>query len=81
MEVRRSPMTQDKKKEAAFFDEVAAAQQYNVFTETSNRKLIRTLLEFSGLRPGTRVADLGCGAGTFTKLLQREGFECVGTAT
>ena len=71
-------MQQDKQKEIAFFDGHAAADAYDVFTPDSNARLIDAFRRLSGLPAGARVADLGCGSGVFTQLLQRAGYDCVG---
>jgi ubiquinone/menaquinone biosynthesis C-methylase UbiE len=69
---------QDKQKEIAFFDGHAAADAYDVFTPESNVRLITTCVRLAELKPGARVADLGCGSGVFTELLHRQGFDAVG---
>lgn len=69
---------QDKQKEIEFFDDHASSQQYDVFSEESSRKLIQTCLEGTGLRPGMRIADLGCGSGVFTNILSSMGFAVTG---
>ena len=69
---------QDKAKEIAFFDRHAAADDYNVFTPASNARLIDRFARVTGLKPGARVADLGCGSGVFSDLLQQAGFKVVG---
>jgi len=69
---------QDKEKEIAFFDRHAAADDYDVFTPQSSARLIDAFVKLTGLPPGARVIDLGCGSGTFTALLARAGFDCVG---
>ena len=69
---------QDKQKEIAFFDRHAAADDYDVFTPQSSTRLIDAFVKLTGLPPGARVIDLGCGSGTFTALLARAGFDCVG---
>jgi len=69
---------QDKQKEIAFFDGHAAADDYNVFTPAGSQRVIDAFVALSGLRPSARVADLGCGSGTFTTLLKAAGFDCVG---
>jgi ubiquinone/menaquinone biosynthesis C-methylase UbiE len=71
-------VSQDKQQEIAFFDGHAAADDYNVFTPEASARLIDAFVELSGLAPGARVADLGCGSGTFTALLARRGYDCVG---
>jgi len=69
---------QDKQKEIAFFDGHAAADDYDVFTPQSSARLVDAFVKLTGLPPGARVIDLGCGSGTFTALLARHGFDCVG---
>jgi ubiquinone/menaquinone biosynthesis C-methylase UbiE len=70
--------TQDKQKEIAFFDRHADADDYNVFTPDATARLIGAFVQLTGLQPGARVADLGCGSGAFTTLLARAGYDCVG---
>src|SRR5262245_19513049 len=69
---------QDKQKEIAFFDGHAAADDYDVFTPQSSARLVDAFVKLTELQPGARVIDLGCGSGTFTALLARAGFDCVG---
>ena len=69
---------QDKQKEIAFFDAHAAADAYDVFTPEASARLVDAFVRLSGLAPGARVADLGCGSGAFTHLLARRGYACVG---
>jgi ubiquinone/menaquinone biosynthesis C-methylase UbiE len=70
--------TQDKEKEIAFFDGHAAADDYDVFTPQASTRLAEAFVNLTGLKPGARVIDLGCGSGTFTALLARAGYDCVG---
>jgi ubiquinone/menaquinone biosynthesis C-methylase UbiE len=70
--------TQDKQKEIAFFDGHAAADDYDVFTPQASTRLAEAFVNLTGLKPGARVIDLGCGSGTFTALLARAGYDCVG---
>lgn len=69
---------QDKKKEIAFFDAHAASDDYDVFTPQSNAQLIDAFKRLTNLPAGARVADLGCGSGAFTHLLQGVGYQAVG---
>src|SRR5712692_8577804 len=69
---------QDKQKEIAFFDGHAAADEYDVFTPEASARLVDAFVQLSRLKPGARVADLGCGSGAFTHLLKRAGYDCVG---
>ena len=70
--------TQDKHKEIAFFDGHAAADDYDVFTPQASARIVDAFVRLSGLKPPARVVDLGCGSGTFTALLARAGYDCVG---
>jgi ubiquinone/menaquinone biosynthesis C-methylase UbiE len=70
--------TQDKQKEIAFFDGHAAADDYDVFAPEASARLVEAFVRLTGLKPGARVADLGCGSGAFTALLARAGYVCVG---
>ena len=69
---------QDKRKEIAFFDAHAASDEYDVFTPQANARLTDAFVRLSGLLPGARVADLGCGSGVFTELLRQHGYASVG---
>ncbi len=69
---------QDKQKEIAFFDGHAADDDYDVFAPEASTRLVDTFIELSRLKSGARVADLGCGSGTFTARLERAGYDCVG---
>lgn len=69
---------QDKRNEIAFFDAHAAADDYNVFSESANARLIDSFVRLTGLAPGARVIDLGCGSGIFTYLLGQRGYDVAG---
>ncbi|MGC1467496.1 MAG: class I SAM-dependent methyltransferase [Pseudolabrys sp.] len=70
--------SQNKEREIAFFDSHGAVDAYDVFTPASNERLIDAFAQLSGLAPGARVVDLGCGSGVFTDALQRRGYRCTG---
>jgi ubiquinone/menaquinone biosynthesis C-methylase UbiE len=69
---------QNKQKEIAFFDSYAANNAYDVFAPEATLRLIDQFVRLSTLPPGARVIDLGCGSGTFTDLLRKAGYDCVG---
>ena len=69
---------QDKQEEITFFDSHAAVDGYDVFTPESNLRLVTACMRLARLKPGARVADLGCGSGVFTDLLGKQGYHAVG---
>ncbi len=69
---------QDKQKEIRFFDAHAAADDYNVFSDAANARLIDGFVRLTGLESGAKVIDLGCGSGIFTYLLSARGFKVAG---
>lgn len=71
-------MLQDKQKEVDFFDNLASSQEYNVFSDLANQKIINTVVKLLQLSSGAQIVDLGCGSGIFTQLLQQRGYRCVG---
>jgi len=60
---------QNKSKEKNFFDTFSDAREYDVFTSYGYKALIRNYLKLIRIpvTPKTRVIDLGCGTGAFTK--------------
>lgn len=69
---------QDKPKERDFFNAHADAGSYDVFTPESNMRLIEIYMRLASIKPGAKIADLGCGSGVFSGLLQQRGFVSVG---
>jgi ubiquinone/menaquinone biosynthesis C-methylase UbiE len=69
---------QDKSKEIEFFNRHAATDNYNVFSEQANARLIDSFVRLTQLGTGARVADLGCGSGVFTNILAQRGFDAQG---
>jgi ubiquinone/menaquinone biosynthesis C-methylase UbiE len=69
---------QDKAKEVAFFDRFAEADNYDVFLPRAKARIIDAVVRLSGLKPGARFADIGCGSGAFTELLAERGFHAIG---
>lgn len=74
----KMPLSQNKESEIAFFDSYAAADAYDVFTPATNEYLIDAFVRLSGLPPGARVVDLGCGSGVFTNVLHQRGYRSSG---
>lgn len=60
---------QNKFEEKEFFDRWAKSREYDVFTSSGYRAIIREFLNLIGnrLSKGCRAIDLGCGTGAFTK--------------
>jgi ubiquinone/menaquinone biosynthesis C-methylase UbiE len=69
---------QNKAKEIAFFDQHAAADSYDVFMPQAKARILDAFARLSGLPPGARIADIGCGTGAFTVLLQERGYQPTG---
>jgi ubiquinone/menaquinone biosynthesis C-methylase UbiE len=69
---------QDKAKEVAFFDRFAVADDYDVFLPKAKERIISAFVRLSGLPPGSRVLDVGCGSGAFTQLLHKRGYQTSG---
>lgn len=71
-------MRQNKTKELEFFDNLGEDQEYNVFTDEANEKIIDMIIKL--LKPShySPLVDLGCGSGIFTQMLASRGFECIG---
>lgn len=71
---------QNKNAEIQFFNDFAIDEgDYNVFTEETKRKIIRTCVQLGSFQAGDLVTDLGSGSGAFTALLQHDhGIEAIG---
>lgn len=70
--------SQNKSSEIAFFDGHGASNAYDVFTPETNQRLIDIFVRLSELPRGARIADLGCGSGVFTNILEQRGYRCTG---
>ena len=79
VECARHLKKQDKAKEIEFFERHANHDaEYNVFSEDSSERLLEVCLKLGDLKSPARVADLGCGTGTFSALLSKKGFDVTG---
>ena len=76
MEPIKPMATQNKSKEIEFFD--AVKDEYDVFLPESKARIIDAFQRLSELPAGSKVADLGCGSGTFSALLHEAGYEVTG---
>jgi ubiquinone/menaquinone biosynthesis C-methylase UbiE len=68
--------SQNKAKEIEFFD--ATNDEYDVFLPASKARIIAAFRRLTGLPAGAKVADIGCGSGTFSALLGDAGYEVTG---
>jgi ubiquinone/menaquinone biosynthesis C-methylase UbiE len=73
-----APLSQNKDREIAFFDSHGASNAYDVFTPETNERLIDIFVRLTCLKPGSRIADLGCGSGVFSHALRQRGYDCTG---
>ena len=71
-------MQQNKKLEISFFSKYAENDDYNVFTEKTNDKIIDFFIFLGKLHNGMVIADLGCGSGAFTNVLYQRGYKVTG---
>ncbi|MBL7071555.1 MAG: methyltransferase domain-containing protein [Candidatus Omnitrophica bacterium] len=63
--------SQDKVSEAAFFDGIAEAGEYDALTQRAYDRLVLFFERFIKPEPGEKLIDLGCGTGAFTKELKK----------
>lgn len=69
-------VAQDRRKEVEFFDHHAEeAEEYNVFTDETNQRLVQACIDCTGIRPGQRILDIGCGSGIFSHWLAQRGLK------
>ena len=71
-------LKQNKSKEVDFFDRHALQDDYNVFTDEANRRIVDAFLKYTSLQKGALVSDIGCGSGVFTNLLSEKGLMVCG---
>ncbi|HLA43885.1 MAG TPA: class I SAM-dependent methyltransferase [Aggregatilineales bacterium] len=69
-------MSQDKRAEIQFFDHFE--ETYDVFTPASKARIIDMAVSKGHFQRGQIIADLGCGAGVFTKELHERGLQVFG---
>jgi ubiquinone/menaquinone biosynthesis C-methylase UbiE len=71
-------MSQDKRKEIAFFDGHAASFEYNVFIDSANEKIVDKVESMLSLPKGSSILDIGCGSGIFGSILEARGYHLFG---
>lgn len=69
---------QDKQAEKTFFDQLAAASEYDVFDERGYERLLSEFSQVTRFSPGETFLDVGCGTGAFTSRLADLGLGGVG---
>ena len=74
----QNKFSQNKSSEIAFFDSHGASGAYDVFCPDTNERLLGAFARLTGLPPGARVVDLGCGSGVFTDVLRAGGYRSTG---
>ncbi len=76
--LERNLLSQNKRHEIDFFTNYANADQYNVFTDQANERIIDACIMHGRFQPGMLVVDIGCGSGVFTRVLSQKGFKALG---
>lgn len=71
-------VTQDKAVEIEFFDQYAGGLEYNVFTNQTNERIVKSCVRAADMKPSGLVLDIGCGSGVFTRILKSLGFQSIG---
>lgn len=71
-------LSQDKQREIVAFAEYAERGEYRALTAASCEAVLEQCLARAGLEAQAVVLDVGCGSGTFTRLLQQRGYRAIG---
>ncbi|MAF20053.1 MAG: hypothetical protein CMI55_00010 [Parcubacteria group bacterium] len=72
-------MEQDKYTEISFFDTYSEEKHYyDAFFPETNKMIIDFFESKCNVIPGALIADVGCGSGTFTNILNERGYHSVG---
>jgi ubiquinone/menaquinone biosynthesis C-methylase UbiE len=78
MDVMADTRIQNKQQEISFFNVYADTDGYDVFSDDAKSRIIDSFIRLTGLVPGSKVADLGCGSGTFTEMLRQKDYDVTG---
>ncbi len=70
--------TQNKKDEQRFFDAFGENNSYDVFDAGGYNRIINEFLKYFEPVPGLKVADIGCGTGSFTSKFLKYKFKLFG---
>ncbi len=64
---------QNKKQEAAYFDEFTSEKPWNAFTKKTYRKIVRLFLLLANPKKDDMIIDMGCGTGELAYEIYKRG--------